>query len=132
MFYRKILYLIGFTLFFAGNVHGQDGGALYLEHCARCHQPNGEGWGFDVPQLMGSRILNGPDEALIEFVLLGTENRDNFTTDFIIGMPTFQNLEDKEIAAILTYIRKSFGEDGTAISKEAVGTVKGMKISQKP
>ena len=124
MFYRKVLYLIGFTLFFAGNVHGQGGRALYLEHCARCHQANGEGWGFDVPQLMGSRTLNGPDETLIELVLLGTENRDDFTTDFIIAMPTFQELNDQEIAAILTYIRKSFGDQTAPITADAVGAVR--------
>ncbi len=125
MFYGKFCYLIGLTVLFLTGMasHAAENG--YREHCARCHQPDGEGLGFDVPQLIGSRVLNGPDEALIEFVLLGTEGRPDFITDFLIAMPSFQSLSDKDIAAILTYIRRSFGENGRGITEEAVGKVRG-------
>jgi mono/diheme cytochrome c family protein/glucose/arabinose dehydrogenase len=80
--------------------------------CAACHQPGGEGMAGLAPPLVGSPWVTGGVGALARIVLNGKTSGD--TT-----MPPLSALDDDTIAAILTYIRKSWGhEAGTAASSE--------------
>lgn len=86
------------------------GAQLYARNCAGCHGGAGEG-GFG-PALAGNKNV-ADAEAVIEQTLNGGG-----------GMPAFNRLSDKEIAALGTYIRSSWGNDFNPVS---AGNVAGQR-----
>jgi mono/diheme cytochrome c family protein len=108
------------------------GKEVYLRdaHCATCHQPNGEGMPKIYPPLAKSDWV-GDDERLIKLTLKGLwgpieVNGQKF--DPTSGVPPMMGfgglLNDIELAAVLTYVRQSFGNDGEPVSAEAVRKVR--------
>ncbi len=79
------------------------GEEVYIAQCATCHLPDGVGQGIRYPALAGSEIVNGPVEAHIERVLNGVVD-----TEMQAWAP---QLSDRDIAAVITYERNSFGND---------------------
>lgn len=91
----------------------QRGEAIYAETCATCHQPDGQGQG-DYPALAGNRFVTADDPAqVIETVLHGRG-----------AMPAFEDtLANQGIAAVVSYIRNSWGNSATAVAVEQVRSV---------
>ncbi len=88
--------------------------------CAACHQPEGQGMEGLAPPLVGSRWATGGPDALIRIVLNGKSSGDEST------MPPLRSLDDETIAAILTYIRRSWGHQSDPISPEQVQVARGQ------
>ena len=87
-------------------------------HCATCHQQNGLGLAPMYPPLTDKEWLAGNDERLIKFVLKGLWGPVNVAGkhyDPTKGTPPMtgfeQLLKDDEVAAVLTYVRQSFGNN---------------------
>ena len=101
----------------------EQGERLYLQVCALCHQRDGQGAEGLQPSLVGSDQAMGPDERLIEIILLGD---GAFTSDsqYTSRMPPFGYLSDERVAAVATYVRGSFGNDGEAVSPDTVAEVR--------
>jgi mono/diheme cytochrome c family protein len=104
-------------------------------YCKTCHQADGKGLtasGF--PPLASTNWVKGSDERLIKLVLKGlmgpiTVNGKKYTGQ--VPMTPFGGLlKDNEVAAVLTYVRNSFGNNGPAISAEKVKKVR-MAIESK-
>lgn len=75
----------------------------YERSCGMCHQNNGVGLPPSFPPLKKSRIVTGPATANISFVLTGVPGT---------AMQAFgDQLDNKTLAAIITYTRKSWGND---------------------
>jgi len=71
----------------------------YLARCSACHQADGKGLPPTFPALAGSAVATGPVKDHINFVKHGKN-----------AMPAFGTmLSPKEIAAIITYERNSWG-----------------------
>ena len=94
-------------------------------HCVTCHQANGQGLpaaGF--PPLDGTRWVNGSTERLIKLTLNGLHGPINVkgnTYPGFVPMTQFKGLlNDEELAAVLTYVRNSFGNKASAISQDEV------------
>ncbi len=86
-----------------------DGPEVYALHCAVCHQPDGEGLGT-FPALAGSERALGDAHALVAFVLDGEG-----------AMPAFRYvLDDDALAAVLSHVRTSFGNDAEPIEADLV------------
>jgi glucose/arabinose dehydrogenase/mono/diheme cytochrome c family protein len=81
--------------------------------CAACHQPNGEGMPGLAPPLVGSRWVTGGTGALTRIVLNGKTSGE-------MTMPPLRSLDDDTIAAILTYIRRSWGHQSDPVSPAQV------------
>lgn len=94
-----------------------DGRALYLSTCAACHQSEGTGIPGAFPPLAGSSIVNAEDPTqLINTVLNGYDARAEYGV-----MPPFGlQLTDRDIAAILTHERSSWGNSASPVSEEEV------------
>jgi mono/diheme cytochrome c family protein len=89
----------------------RDGHALYIEFCAECHQTDGSGWSTLYPRLAGNPIVTLHDpEQIILTVTYGQGS-----------MMSFQNkLNSQEIAAVLTYIRNSWGNQASPVDSRQV------------
>jgi mono/diheme cytochrome c family protein len=96
---------------FAGVATAQpDGAALYADNCSGCHQTTGKGIPGAFPSLAGDPFVVGRPEPVAATVLNGRG-----------GMPTFgKDLADDEIAAILTFVRSSWGNHGPPIDAALV------------
>ncbi len=100
-------------------------------HCVTCHQPNGGGLPNIYPALTKSDWIAGDDTLLAKIVLKGLwgpieVNGQHF--DPSKGVPPMMGfaglLKDEEIAAVLSYVRTSFGNDGPFVSPELVKKVR--------
>jgi cytochrome c oxidase subunit 2 len=81
----------------------EKGMAEYNTKCASCHQINGQGLPPAFPALTGSPIATGDRSAHMDIVLNGKEGT---------AMVAFANqLNDLELAAIITYERNAWGND---------------------
>lgn len=105
-------------------------------YCKTCHQADGKGLpdsGF--PPLAGSAWVTGNDERLIKLVMkgiLGPIEVNNKTYPGQVPMTPFGGLlKDEEIAAVLTYVRNSFGNKGTPVSPDKVKQVRKTIESKK-
>ncbi len=89
------------------------GEQVYTANCAACHQPTGEGIPGTFPALKGSKIATGPLAGHLHRVLLGKPGTP---------MPAFgPQLNDEEIAAVVTYERNSWGNNtGDAVQPSQV------------
>jgi mono/diheme cytochrome c family protein/glucose/arabinose dehydrogenase len=99
-------------------------------HCATCHQADGKGIANVYPPLAKSNWLDD-DERAIKIVLKGlwgplTVNQQAF--DPSKGVPPMMGfggmLTDAEAAAVLSYVRLSFGNNGKLISPAQVAKVR--------
>jgi putative membrane-bound dehydrogenase-like protein len=87
--------------------------------CAPCHQESGSGLPMLAPALVGSRWLQASEEHLVRIVLHGKENPGRG-----LIMPPWRQLEDGQIAAILTYVRREFGNQPAIVSAAQVAAVR--------
>lgn len=77
------------------------GEAVYLDNCASCHQPGGEGIPGAFPAIAGSSIAQGDVAAHLNRIVNGGQ-----------GMPAFgDQLTPVEMAAVVTYTRNAFGNN---------------------
>jgi cytochrome c oxidase subunit 2 len=75
----------------------QRGEKVYASNCAACHMPNGKGAGA-FPSLDGSKVVLGAKEGQYKILLQGRN-----------AMPKFTQLNDVELAAVMTYTRNAWG-----------------------
>jgi mono/diheme cytochrome c family protein len=87
--------------------------------CAPCHQESGAGMPMLAPALIGSRWLQASEEQLVRIVLHGKENPGRG-----LIMPPWRQLEDGQIAAILTYVRREFGNQPVTVSAAQVAAIR--------
>lgn len=100
-------------------------------HCATCHQETGLGMPDVYPPLAGSPWVRGNEERLIKLTLHGLWGPleiNGKTYDPAKGVPpmtAFKSLlGDKEIAAVLSYVRNSWGNQAPVITPEKVKSVR--------
>jgi len=100
-------------------------------HCITCHQADGKGVDNTYPGLVNSEWLKGDDERGIKIVLKGLYGPLHFQgKDYgpAKGTPPMMGfaglLKDEEVAAVITYVHQSFGNDLPAVSPEKVKAVR--------
>ncbi|MES2659265.1 MAG: c-type cytochrome [Verrucomicrobiota bacterium] len=95
--------------------------------CGACHGQNGEGTAAGPP-LAGSEWVTGPAENLIRIQLrglLGPIKVKGQEYNMPGGMAPLAYQTDDQIAAVLTFIRNSFGNSAPAVSPAAVAALRG-------
>jgi mono/diheme cytochrome c family protein len=94
------------------------GKTVYDARCASCHGPQGEGKPPHWPPLAGNQSIEMESAVNpIRMVLNGGYPPGTESNPMPYGMPPFASqLSDNEVAAVVTYIRTSWGNRGTAVS----------------
>ena len=102
------------------------GSKLYERHCAQCHGDNGQGVANAYPALAGNRALLIPQKAnLVQIVLNGGYAPATAGNPRPYGMPPFVlELNDADIAAVLTHLRSSWGNQASAVSELEVNRIR--------
>ncbi|RKP58962.1 c-type cytochrome [Pararobbsia silviterrae] len=106
------------------------GEKIYTSQCVECHAANGLGHPPGFPPLANNQSIQMPSAVNpIRMVLNGgyppstTENLQPH------GMPPFaQRLSDQEIAAVVTYVRMSWGNHGTPVSPQQVNDLRSAPL----
>lgn len=99
-------------------IPGARGAKLYELHCAQCHGAKGQGVPHAYPALAGNRAVTMPSGVnLVQIVLNGGYAPATAGNPRPYGMPPFVLvLGDSEIAAVLTHIRGSWGNQASEIT----------------
>lgn len=107
------------------------GGKLYADHCAGCHGRNGEGRPGAWPALAGNRAvtLDSPVN-LVRVVVEGGYAPATAGNPRPHGMPPFATvLNGEEIAAVVSYIRGSWGNAAPPVSALEVSRHRGPALN---
>jgi mono/diheme cytochrome c family protein len=103
------------------------GKAVYANVCLACHMADGGGVQNMNPPLIKTTYVLGNKVALIKIVLHG------FNEDVEINGKTYSNtmgahddLTDRQIADVLTYVRSSFGNKASAVKTMEVSKVRAV------
>lgn len=103
------------------------GQRTFTAMCAPCHQDTGLGVPGQFPPLAGSDWVNAPGhDRLIRVVLDGLSGPIEVSGQPFNGtmLPWRETLNDEQIAAVLTYVRQAWGNQGAAVSVEAVNALR--------
>ncbi|NIQ95211.1 MAG: c-type cytochrome, partial [Desulfuromonadales bacterium] len=101
------------------------GSALYNTYCASCHQVGGGGVPGQFPPLAGSAWVTGDKGRLIRTVLHGMQGPIQIQgARYDDLMPAHAFLADEDMAALLTYIRNSFGNEADPVHEAEVQLVR--------
>ncbi|WP_280156286.1 cytochrome c [Piscinibacter sp. XHJ-5] len=95
----------------------QRGARLYDQNCAQCHGERGEGSPGAYPALAGNRAVTMDAPAnLVRIVIYGGFLPATAGNPRPFGMPPFsQQLDDNDVAAVLSYIRGSWGNNASMV-----------------
>jgi mono/diheme cytochrome c family protein len=93
----------------------QLGEQTYRSRCTYCHLANGQGM---KKSLVNSKWVQGVDRSLIRILLQGKQGDTEV-------MPGFgAEMDDGQIASLLTYIRRAWGNEAQPVETSAVREVR--------
>jgi mono/diheme cytochrome c family protein len=95
------------------------GRAVYASRCSTCHQPDGKGMPPGYPPLAGNQSIEMESSVNpVRMVLNGGYPPQTLQNPRPYGMPPFaQVLSDDEVAAVVTYVRVSWGNHGSPVTR---------------
>ena len=110
------------------------GGAIYADECSACHGMDGKGVPLLFPALAGSPNVRSADPtSLIRVLMEGARSVATPGEPTSPGMPWFAwKLNDAEIAAVLTYVRNSWGAAAPAVTTDQVKSERAVLGSASP
>lgn len=108
----------------------QKEGKKVYANCSSCHQSSGEGQAGVYPPLAGSEWVIGNTEALVMIIHNGVAGKIEVAgTTYNGNMGAIgANLNAKSLAALMTYIRTSWGNDASLVTPEMAAA--GLEISE--
>jgi mono/diheme cytochrome c family protein len=103
------------------------GEAIYVDTCSACHVRNGSGIEHVFPKLAGATIVAQDDPtSLIRIIIAGGRGAATDQRPTGPAMPSLGfRLNDEQIAAVVTYVRNSFGNAASPVTADAVKAVRG-------
>jgi len=123
---------VGFTLFYlaaCGSRSTQSKGEqLYTNLCQACHQKSGVGVRGLYAPLAGTPVAIGDGAVMLEWVMYGIRPASLPRGQYSGAMPQFNFLSDQDAAALLTYVRSSFGNSAPPVSVATVVRVRAAHL----
>ncbi|MBC5800140.1 MAG: cytochrome b N-terminal domain-containing protein [Candidatus Eremiobacteraeota bacterium] len=97
------------------------GQQIFAQNCASCHSANGKGQAGVFPPLAGNKEVTGDPHFIIGVLLNGLKNHKIEGKDYSAQMPAWKGqLTNADIAAVITYIRTSWGNKASPVSEAQV------------
>ena len=119
----KRIPILAAALLGAGRVMAQDPspaelGKLLFMICTQCHGADAKGQDVGgqkmAPPLAGSPIANGKPDVFALVVMKGIQKEDTKWQG--VMAPLEASLDDEKMAAVMTYVRSSFGNTSAPVS----------------
>ena len=104
---------------------------IYEDQCANCHGKDGQGQNGAYPALAANRavLMDKPNNAVLT-VLYGGFAPATARNPRPFGMPPYLlTLSDAEVAAVLTYVRTSWGNHATGVSELQVPQIRRVQAA---
>ena len=131
---KKIVFVLLFssTTFF---VYAQSikasidrGKKVYDKVCLSCHMVDGGGVPHMNPPLSQTAYVLGDKSKIIYIVLNGMTDRIPIEDEYYSNnMASHKDLNDQEIADVLTYVRNNFGNKASAVTVAEVRAIRNKK-----
>lgn len=104
----------------------QVGEAIFVDTCSACHTRTGAGIEHIFPRLAGNVVVKQDDPTtLVRIVLTGVRGAGTDAFPTSPAMPSFgYRLDDSQVAAVITYIRNSWGNTASAVEADMVKTLR--------
>jgi mono/diheme cytochrome c family protein/glucose/arabinose dehydrogenase len=91
---------------------------VYRNICQGCHQPDGRGQDRIAPPLVGSTLALARADVPARILLSGKEGPTGLMP------PIGSTIDDEQIAAVLTYVRREWGQTGDPVSAATIAEVR--------
>jgi mono/diheme cytochrome c family protein len=108
------------------------GGAIYRDQCSACHGLDGHGVPLLFPSMAESSMVRSDDPTtLIRIVLRGARSVATAAEPTAPGMPSYGwQLDDDQVAAVLSYVRNTWGAAAPALSTQDVARARSQLASR--
>ncbi len=104
------------------------GQKVYEKVCLSCHMADGGGVPHLNPPLSQTSYVLGDKSKIIYIVLHGMTDRIPIEDEFYSNnMAAHTDLNDQQIADVLTYVRNGFGNKASAVTAAEVKAVRNKK-----
>jgi mono/diheme cytochrome c family protein len=102
------------------------GEAIFVDECASCHLAQGQGQTLAFPPLAHSANAQQVDPATsLHLILAGAQASPTRAAPTPFTMPAFAwKLDDRQVAAVATYIRNNWGNAAPAVSADQVARLR--------
>jgi mono/diheme cytochrome c family protein len=101
------------------------GEKVYAESCLPCHQADGSGVPGFYPPITDTDWVSGDKKRLIGLTLKGISGPIDVNGEPYSGeMAGHEYLTDQEIADLLTFLRRSFGNSGEPVTPAEVSDLR--------
>ncbi|MEZ5564454.1 MAG: cytochrome D1 domain-containing protein [Gammaproteobacteria bacterium] len=99
----------------------EKGKELYLQNCAACHQPDGQGLKGAFPPLANSDFIAANPGSVLETTIKGRQGKITVNgVDYNNVMPAMSYLSDKDLSRIVTFVLNSWGNPGGRVTQKHV------------
>lgn len=104
----------------------RQGEAIWQDACSACHRMDGSGVPKYFPPLKAnSNVQQSDPTTLLHFVLAGTRHWPTQGAPTPLSMPAFDwKLDDAQVAAVVTYVRNSWGNAAPPVSADQVADLR--------
>ncbi len=108
------------------NLAAANGGSVYMQNCSSCHGSNGKGQPGAFPPLVGNPVVTGDSRQVIHIVKAGLTGPIKVKGQSYNGqMPSWSGtLKNDQIAAVVSYIRSSWGNKAGSVTPDHVAATK--------
>jgi|SRR5665213_1014272 mono/diheme cytochrome c family protein len=105
---------------------GADGSAVFASNCVACHGAAGQGVPGAFPPLANNAFVTGDPKAVITSIRRGMSGPIVVNGKPYNGsMPPWKgSLTNEQIAAVITYMRSSWGNKASAVTEKQVSQSK--------
>lgn len=103
------------------------GEAIFVDQCSACHLMHAQGQTLAFPPLAHSANVQQADPTTaLHIILAGAQAAPTGAAPTAFTMPVFAwKLDDRQVAAVATYIRNEWGNAAPAVSGEQVAKLRG-------
>jgi len=108
----------------ASEAKGSAGRDLYLKNCFACHQMRGQGIPGVFPPLAGSDYLLADIDRAIRIICEGLNGEITVNARRYAGVMPPAILQDEEVASVLNYVLRNWGNAGPEVTFEQVKKVR--------
>jgi len=99
---------------------------VYNNVCQTCHQASGKGVAGAFPSLHNAPLVIGNEKKLVALILHGLQGKLEREEGMYNGImpPWKEQLTDRQVAAVATFVRQQFGNSSSEVMADTVKVVR--------